>query len=200
MNDQPLNANPEFLLHYNRLRRDRAWMRRRGYVLLLIAGILLASVIFFASTASLSGSGTLETFLVLVGFLLLFVCNGLVMLWRSHRPISDDEVARRRQEERRQLFQFAQGRATWHYWSAVAIQFLGGLLFPLLGIGAAWSLLTIRGYMDVVSAVGIFLFLLFGWYSLSRAIRNVRLLRRLAKLSSQELADRLSLGEATEGE
>jgi hypothetical protein len=43
-------------------------------------------------------------------------------------------------------------------------------------------------------------FVLVGWYSLSKAIGRAHALRRLVRLSSQELAIRLSLDEITEGE
>jgi hypothetical protein len=198
MSEQPLSANPEFLLHYQRLRRDRAWMRRRAYVLLIAAGGLLASVIIIVSTAS-SLSTVGPGFLILfIGLALLLIWNAVVAFKRSSQPIDEQEVARIRQEERQQLFQFAQGRISWRYWVGVVTQFLIGLLFLFLGVWAALSLMSDQ--TPLIDGILSLAFISFAWYSLSQAMRSARLLRRLAKLSGQELAARLSLGEATEGE
>ncbi|HEY7357613.1 MAG TPA: hypothetical protein VH590_14140 [Ktedonobacterales bacterium] len=200
MSEQHLGVNPEHWLHYQRLRRDRALLRRQGYVMLIAAGALLIFTLFWVSTSSSERTVGPGFYLLFIGLSLLLICNGLVMLRRSRQPIHDDEVARRRQDERQQLFQFAQGHISWRYWLAVFIQVLIGLLFLYLGIWAAWALAAHPNTVDLLDMLLSFAFVLFGWYSLSGAVRRARTLRRLARLSSQELAARLSLGEATEGE
>ncbi len=200
MSEQPLSANPEYLFHYQRLRRDRALMRRRAYMLLIAAGVLLTFTVFWAITVSSNRTLGPGLYISFIGFAVLLIGNGLVALMRSRQPIKDGEVARQRQEERRQLFQFAQGRFAWRYWLTVAIQFLIGILFLWFSIEIVWSLVTNPRTLAVVDILLGFAFLLIVRYSLSQAIRGVRMLRRLTKLSSQELAARLSLGEVTEGE
>ena len=198
MSEQPLNANPEFLLHYQRLRRDRAWLRRRAYVLLIAAGMLLAFMLFWAGTSSSDRTVGPGFFVLFIGLALLLIWNAVVAFRKSSKPIQDSEVARIRQEERQQLFQFAQGRISWRYWLGVITQFLIGCLFLFLGV---WAGLSVIGTQNpLINGVLSLALLLFAWYSLSQAIRGAQLLRRLAKLSGQELAARLSLGEATEGE
>ncbi len=200
MGEQRLNANPEFLLHYERLRRDRAWLRRRAYVLLLAAVALLASVLLVVSAASSRRTVGPGFFVLFLGLAILLVCNALLAFKRSRHPIDEREVARIRQEERQQLFQFAQGRISWRYWLGVVTQFLIGALFLALGVQVAWSLAMNPARLDLISIVLGLGFCLISWYSLAAALRSAQLLRRLAKLSAQELAARLSLGEATEGE
>lgn len=200
MSDQNLSANPEFLFHYGRLRRDRAVMRRQGYVLLLAAGALLAGVILVGSGSHPTRLADMIPLALFLGFAVLLTCNGLLALHRSRRPINDGEVARRRQVERQQLFQFAQGHISWRYWLVVIIQSLIGLIFLALGLQGAWSLMAHPNTVDLLDMLLSFGFVLFGWYSLSKAIGRARMLRRLAQVSSQELAARLSLGEATDGE
>lgn len=200
MSEQRLSANPEFVFHYQRLRRDRAWQRRQGYVLLIAAGAILIGGILLGSAARMGRPVDLVPLVVFSGLFLLLLVNGVLALHRSGRPISDDEVARQRQEERQQLFQFAQGHISWRYWAAVAVQVLIGLIFLTLGLQGAWSLLAHPNTVDFLDTLLSFACLLVGWYSLTSAIRRARRLRQLAALSSQELAARLSLGEATEGE
>ena len=129
MSEQHLSANPEFLFHYQRLRRDRALMRRQGYVLLIAAGALLAGVFLLGSGSHPTRLADMLPLALFLGFAVLLTCNGLLTLHRSRQPVNDAEVARRRQEERQQLFQFAQGHISWRYWLAVAIQALIGLIF-----------------------------------------------------------------------
>ena len=42
MSEQHTEANPENLYHYEQLRRDRASIQRRGYVLIVVGAGLLA--------------------------------------------------------------------------------------------------------------------------------------------------------------
>lgn len=200
MGEQHLGINPENWFHYQHLRRDRAFMRRQGYVLLVAAGALLVGMVLVGSVDHSGRLASLVPLALFLGFAVLLVSNGLVMLRRSRQPISDGEVARRRQEERQQLFQFAQGHISWRYWLVVAIQGVIGLIFLSLGMWAAWSLVANRANLDPLDLLLGFAFVVVGWYSLFRGIGRARLLRRLARVSSQELAARLSLGEATEGE
>ncbi|HEY7358637.1 MAG TPA: hypothetical protein VH590_19280 [Ktedonobacterales bacterium] len=200
MSEQHLGINPEHWLHYQRLRRDRAATRRRGYVLLAVAGGLLALTIFFISTALLWTAGAFLALLVLLGFTLLLASNGALAIKRGRRPISDDEIARRRQQERQQLFQFAQGRVSWRYWLTVGVQSIIGIILLAFAAQIAWSLLTSQSSPNLLDGIPGVVLLLAGGYNCYKAIRGARLLRRLARLSSQELAARLSLGEATEGE
>ncbi len=200
MSEQRLGANPEFVFHYQRLRRDRAWQRRQGYVLLIAAGAILIGGVLLGSAARMGRPVDLVPLVVFSGLFLLLIVNGLAALHRSGRPISDDEVARQRQVERQQLFQFAQGHISWRYWLAVAVQSLIGLIFLWFGIQGAWSLFAHPNTVDFLDMLLSFACVLVGWYSLSKAIGRARMLRRLTKISSQELAARLSMGEATEGE
>jgi hypothetical protein len=200
VSEQHLGINPEHWLHYQRLRRDRAATRRRGYVLLAVAGGLLALTIFFISTALLWTAGAFLALLVLLGFTLLLASNGALAIKRGRRPISDDEIARRRQQERQQLFQFAQGRVSWRYWLTVGVQSIIGIILLAFAAQIAWSLLTSQSSPNLLDGIPGVVLLLAGGYNCYKAIRGARLLRRLARLSSQELAARLSLGEATEGE
>ena len=200
MSEQHLGINPEHWLHYERLHRDRAATRRRGYVLLAMAGGLLALTIFFVSTALLWTAGAFLALLVLLGFALLLASNGVLAIRRGRRPISDDEIARRRQQERQQLFQFAQGRVSWRYWLTVGVQAVIGIILLAFAAQIAWSLLTSQSSPNLLDGIpGVVLFLA-GGYNCYKAIRGARTLRRLAQISSQELAARLSLGEASEGE
>jgi uncharacterized membrane protein len=200
MSEEYLSSNPESLFHYQRLRRDRAMMRRRGYVLLIAAGLLLVGVMLVGS-AGLSGrSLRIVPLALFLGFAVLLLWSGLAALYRARQPISDGEVARQRQEERQQLFQFAQGHISWRYWLTVAVQSVIGLIFLAFGLQGVWSLAAHPNTVDLEGMVLSFGFVLVGWFSLSRALGRVRMLRRLTKISSQELAARLSLGEATEGE
>jgi hypothetical protein len=198
--EQHQGANPEFVFHYERLRRDRALLRRQGYVLLIAEGALLVGVILLGGADHPGRPASFVPLALFLGFAVLLTCNGLIALYRSRQPINDSEVARRRQEERQQLFQFAQGHISWRYWLAVAIQCLIGLIFLALGIQGAWSLAAHPNTVDLLDMLLNFAFVLVAWYSLSRAIGRARTLRRLARLSSQELAARLGLGEATDGE
>ncbi len=200
MSEQPMSANPEFLFHYQRLRRDRALMRRQGYVLLIAAGALLAFTIFWASTTSLHRAISPGLFGLFVGLVVLLTCNGFVALHRSRQPIKEHEVTRQRQEERQQLFQFAQGKVSWRYWSSVVVEALVGLIFLAVGLQGAWSLLGHPNTVDLLAMLLSFACLVGAWYFFAMAIRRARTLRRLAAVSSQELATRLSLGEVTEGE
>jgi hypothetical protein len=200
VSEQYLSANPEFLFHYERLRRDRALLRRQGYVLLIAAGALLAGVILIGSAGHQGRPASFLPLALFLGFAVLLTCNGVLAIHRSRKPINDDEVARRRQDERRQLFQFAQGHISWRYWLAVAIQCLIGAIFLALGLQGALSLLAHPNTVDFLDTLLSGTCLLVGWYSLASAFRRALRLRRLARVSSQELAARLSLGEATEGE
>src|SRR5262249_20016307 len=154
--------------------RDRAWMRGQAYTQFIAAGVLGAFTVFLASTTSANRTVGPGFFVLFIGLSVFLICNWLVMFIRSRQPISDDEVARRRQEERQQLFQFAQGRISWRYWLAVAIQYLLGILFLVLG---AWAALSLAGdqnqLMDLVLS---FALLLLAWYLLSGAIRSTRTL------------------------
>ena len=200
MSEQRLSANPEFVFHYQRLRRDRAWQRRQGYVLLIAAGAILIGGILLGSAARMGRPVDLVPLGVFSGLFLLLLVNGVAALHRAGRPISDDEVARQRQEERQQLFQFAQGHISWRYWLAVAVQAVIGLIFLALGLQGAWSLLAHPNTVDFLDMLLSFACVLVGWYSLASSVRRSHRLRRLTKISSQELAARLSMGEATEGE
>ncbi len=165
-----------------------------------MAGGLLALTIFFVSTALLWTAGAFLALLVLLGFTLLLASNGLLAIRRGRRPIGDDEIARRRQQERQQLFQFAQGRVSWRYWLAVGVQAIIGIMLLAFAAQIAWSLLTSQSNPNLLNSIPGAVLLLAGGYNCYKALRGARLLRRLARLSSQELAARLSLGEATEGE
>lgn len=200
MSEQHLSVNPEFVIHYERLRRDRALMRRQGYVLLIAAGALLLGVILVDSGSHPGRLADMVPLALFLGFAVLLTCNGLIILYRARQPIKDDEVARQRQEERQQLFQFAQGHISWRYWLPIAVQALIGLIFLWLGFQGAWSLFGHPNTVDLLDTMLSFGSVLVGWYMLSKAIGRARMLRRLAALSNQELAARLSLGEATEGE
>jgi len=200
VSEEYLSANPEFLFHYQRLRRDRAVMRRQGYVVLIAAGALIAFTIFWASTTSSHRAVGTGFFVLFIGLAVLLTCNGFLALHRSRQPIKDAEVTRQRQEERQQLFQFAQGKISWRYWSGVVVEVIIGLIFLWLGVQGTSSLLGHPNTVDLVDMLLSFACVLAAWYFLSLAIRRARTLRRLAAISSQELAARLSLGEVTEGE
>jgi hypothetical protein len=200
LSEQNLNANPEFLFHYQRLRRDRVLMRRQGYVVLIAAGALIAFTIFWASTASSHRAVGPGFFVLFPGMAALLAGNGFLALRRSRQPIKDAEVTRQRQEERQQLFQFAQGKISWRYWLGVVVEVFIGLLFLALGAQGAWSLFGHPNTVDLVDMLLSFACLLAAWYFLTMAARRARVLRQLAALSSQELAARFSLGEVTEGE
>jgi hypothetical protein len=192
-------ANPEYLFHYERLGRERAGERRRAYWLLVGSGLLLIGAILLASMVPSVITVALVPLLLLVGFSLLLLWNGLAALRRSHQPIKDDEVAFRRGEERRQLFQFAQGHIPWRYWIAVIIEGVVGIVLLLIGGPIAWLVVTNLSSPHLLEFVFGFPLPLAGGYNLFKAVNRARLLRRLAALSSQELAARLSLGETTEG-
>ena len=200
MSQLHLSVNPEYVFHYERLRRDRAAERRRGYLLFVGSGLLLAGAILLASTVPSAITSDRIPLLLLTGFSLLLLWNGVSALRRSRQPINDAEVALRRREDRRQLFQFAQGRIPWRYWIAVIIQGVLGAIFLLIGGRVAWPLVTNLSTPHLLNVIFGFPLLLAGGYYLFKAISRTRLLRRLAALSSQELGDRLRLGEATDGE
>ncbi len=200
MSEQPTQVNPEYLYHHEQLRRARAWQRRRGYLFLIAAGGMLALTVLLGSTAPLELQGALIPFLLFIGFFMILLYMGLLVLKHGQRPIRDEEVARRRQEDRRQLFQFAQGTHLWRYWLSVALQGLVGLGFLFLGGGSTWiALQNLNNPHLAQIALGIPL-LFAGGYYLFKAISSARLIGRLKELSSRELADRLSLGERTQGE
>ena len=200
MSEQRLSANPEFLFHYQRLRRHLVLAAPPG----LCAADRGGRDAHWCHSAWQRGSsgqasrprssGVIEWPFHVAGR------QWVAALYRSGRPISDDEVARQRQEERQQLFQFAQGHISWRYWAAVAVQAVIGLIFLALGLQGAWSLFCAPKHVDFLDMLLSFACVLVGWYSLSKAIGRARSLRRLTKISSQELAARLSMGEATEGE
>jgi threonine/homoserine/homoserine lactone efflux protein len=200
VNEQPTQANPEYLYHYEQLRRSRSGQRWRGALLLIVASVLLAGMIWLGINAPLKPQGVFLTLLLFVGLFIVLVWRGWRALRQGFSPIGDAEVARRRQEDRQQLFQFAQGRRPWQYWLKVVGLGLPSLCLLAMSGYAVWMSLLRPDDDSLLGVLFSLPFLLVGSYYLYQAIRNARLLIRLQRLGSQELAARLSLGESTQGE
>lgn len=198
MSWQKFETNPESAYYYKHIRRQRALKRVQGYLYLIESVGCFTIVCTFGILflpRNLTAIPPILFFLVLGIFLLV---TGILAIKRGHQPITNGDIASRRSTERKQLFQYAQGTIPWRFrLPATMMEVLVGLFFIAVGVIA-----LVVTFMPVTS-YGALLYipsLAAGAYFLIDALKRAKMARQLAALSSQELANRLALGELTKGQ
>ncbi len=198
MNRQKFETNPESAYYYKHIRRQRALKRVQGYLYLIESvGCFTIACTFgiLFLPRNLTAIPPILFFLIL-GILLLV--TGILAIKRGHQPVTDEDVAYQRSTERKQLFQYAQGAIPWRFrLPATVMEVLVGLFFITVGVIA-----LVVTFMPLTSYGALFYIpsLPAGAYFLFDALKRAKMARQLAVLSSRELANRLALGELTEGQ
>lgn len=201
--NESTHHNPETEWYHQQIVKDRHSLRKSGIIAFIIGVCLLPAGIFLLTSSlpqvlrDASVFQPIVLFATTLGTPLGFILLGLLQYRDSKRPVVQEEVLQKRQQERTQLFRMAQGKIPWRYSKAVFIIFtIFGLLFLIPGIA---TLVYTTGYSDgglvwgiLYSLMGLLL-LIYGVIILPRRIQ------RLPAESVQALAASFVAGEVTQG-
>jgi hypothetical protein len=114
-------TNPETEWHRRSLGKDRRAQRQGGVAFFILGIVLLPAGAAFAAwmyphlVARFSLWDTLGFFLTFLGGPVAFLLLGITQYLDGRQPVSDEEIERRRQRERNELFRMAQGKLPFRY-------------------------------------------------------------------------------------
>lgn len=198
-------TNPESDFHRRFLEKDRAASLRAGRIGIWVTGGLLVAFTLLNTVLALETHlpfwSVLQIEAVIVGGCgLMFYLMGWTPYQEGKRPVTDQEVEARRQQERRQLLREAQGilPLAFRPWRLILESGVSVLLFVvgvalLVAPGSSprdrlWGL--VYGICCIASGI------LLLWFALFIKRRRAR---QIPGESARELEYRLTIGEITEG-
>ncbi|WP_220193665.1 hypothetical protein [Ktedonospora formicarum] len=194
-----LRRNPETEFLREEIVKERRVLRHRGQLALLAYGgsLLLCS---FTMVRALSTQQPLVVVLF-VSFLMLLLIWGISYGVRAYTkgklPVQEVDIQQRRQEERVFLFQIAQGQLPRNV--GVASIVLKGCCGLFLLCWGLYSWAIYRESSSILLLAVIFLFVGSGLGLIGMTVRDWHRRNVLLKESADILAERLMLGEITEG-
>jgi hypothetical protein len=199
---EPRATNPESAFYAQNLLEAKQKRRKYGIIILLcsvVALIGLGVLVILAWSAHTALS--FSQLLVFAGFTITCVMGifaGVLDLRAGRQPVTSEEVVQVRQQARAELMRRARGYVPRAYGRLASIM---GIILSccLILMGSSFLLLptSLAPWVNVLMAVLFFLGgLVFFWES---AVVRPHEAKHLAAKSAQELANRLRLGEVTEG-
>lgn len=201
--DQPLVANPETSFHAYIVFKERQRLRRSGVIIVICSlTLLLGTGVTLLDTFSTHHTSPFPTQVMvwaILGAGVLSLVVGIMEIRAGFRRITEEEVGRIRQQARAELLRHAHGHIPWSYrriTRAVEVAFACFWLF----LSASFFVLPIIVPLWLNRILSVFSLLGAIWFLLDALIWRPRRAKRLATESADELAHRLRVGEATEGQ
>ncbi|GHO69105.1 hypothetical protein KSC_079970 [Ktedonobacter sp. SOSP1-52] len=194
-----VKRNPEAEFLREEIAKERAAQRRRG----LRAMIIFCATLFLCSLTTLRALFTQQPLVVslflllLMGLLIWGIYNGMRNYRTGKLPIATIDIEERRLQERAFLFASAQGQIPRTLGLPSLIT--KGVL-ALLCLGWSTDLLVLYGASQGIATFAIIFLFPLGVLLVSVTIRDWLRRRRLLRESADILAERLMLGEITEGQ
>ena len=194
-----VKRNPEAEFLREEIARERAGQRRGG----LRAIVIFGATLFLCALTTLRALFTQQPLVVplfllfLMALLIWGIYNGVRNYRTGKSPIAAIDIEERRLQERAFLFASAQGQVPRELGLPSLIT-KGVLAF--LCLGWASDLLILYGPVQGISTLAIAFLFPLGIFLVSVTIRDWRRRHRLLHESADILAERLMLGEITEGQ
>lgn len=194
-----VKRNPEAEFLREEIAKERAAQRRRGLRTIVIFGTTL----FLCSLTTLRALFTQQPLVVslflllLMGLLIWGIYNGVRNYRIGKSPIATIDVEERRLQERAFLFASAQGQVPR---TLGLLSLITKGMLALLCLGWSAELFILYGASQGIATFAIIFLLPLGVLLVSVTIRDWLSRRRLLRESADILAERLMLGEITEGQ